>query len=111
VVATGSLELGIDIGAVDGVILAGTPAASATALQRLGRSGHGVGETSRGRIIPFHGIPEALKFLTPARSISSFTNSKITVETINGKSASRSEYAEALKAMGFLPDRSKLILW
>jgi ATP-dependent Lhr-like helicase len=56
VVATGSLELGIDIGSVDEVILAGSPNAAATALQRLGRSGHGVGQTSRGRIIPFHGM-------------------------------------------------------
>jgi ATP-dependent Lhr-like helicase len=56
VVATGSLELGIDIGSVDEVILAGTPGVAAAALQRLGRSGHGVGQTSRGRIIPFHGV-------------------------------------------------------
>jgi ATP-dependent Lhr-like helicase len=56
VVATGSLELGIDIGSVDEVILAGSPGASATALQRIGRSGHGVGMVSRGRIIPFNGM-------------------------------------------------------
>jgi ATP-dependent Lhr-like helicase len=56
VVATGSLELGIDIGSVDEVILAGCPSAAATALQRIGRSGHGVGMTSRGRIVPFHGM-------------------------------------------------------
>jgi hypothetical protein len=57
------------------------------------------------------GIPEALKFLAPARFAASSTNSKIVIETINGKSASRSEYVDALKSMGFLPDRSKLILW
>jgi ATP-dependent Lhr-like helicase len=56
VVATGSLELGIDIGSVEEVILAGTPGSSVTALQRIGRSGHGVGMTSRGRLIPFHGM-------------------------------------------------------
>jgi ATP-dependent Lhr-like helicase len=56
VVATGSLELGIDIGSVDEVILAGSPGSSATALQRIGRSGHGVGLESRGRLIPFHGL-------------------------------------------------------
>jgi ATP-dependent Lhr-like helicase len=55
VVATGSLELGIDIGGVDEVILAGSPGAAAVALQRLGRSGHGVGMTSRGWLVPFHG--------------------------------------------------------
>ena len=56
VAATGSLELGIDIGGVDEVILAGSPGSSAAALQRMGRSGHGVGRTSRGWIIPFHGM-------------------------------------------------------
>ncbi|MDR3138365.1 MAG: DEAD/DEAH box helicase [Treponema sp.] len=56
VVATGSLELGIDIGSVAEVILAGSPGASSVALQRIGRSGHGVGMVSRGRLIPFHGL-------------------------------------------------------
>ncbi|ULQ59831.1 DEAD/DEAH box helicase [Brucepastera parasyntrophica] len=55
VVATGSLELGIDIGSVDEVILAGSPNSSSVALQRIGRSGHGVGKTSYGRLVPFHG--------------------------------------------------------
>jgi ATP-dependent Lhr-like helicase len=56
VAATGSLELGIDIGSVEEVILAGSPGFAAVALQRLGRSGHGVGMTSRGWLIPFHGM-------------------------------------------------------
>jgi ATP-dependent helicase Lhr and Lhr-like helicase len=56
VVATGSLELGIDIGNVDEVILAGSPISTAVALQRVGRSGHAVGVTSRGWLFPFHGI-------------------------------------------------------
>ena len=56
VAATGSLELGIDIGGVDEVILAGSPGSAAVALQRIGRSGHGVGRTSRGWLIPFHGM-------------------------------------------------------
>ncbi|MDR1411907.1 MAG: DEAD/DEAH box helicase, partial [Spirochaetaceae bacterium] len=56
VVATSSLELGIDIGSVDEVILAGCPGSAATALQRIGRSGHGVGRVSRGLIVPFHGM-------------------------------------------------------
>jgi ATP-dependent Lhr-like helicase len=55
VVATSSLELGIDIGSVDEVILAGSPPSAAAALQRIGRSGHGVGRTSRGRFIPLRG--------------------------------------------------------
>jgi len=56
VVATGSLELGIDIGNVDEVILAGSPISAAVALQRVGRSGHAVGAASRGWLFPFHGI-------------------------------------------------------
>ena len=56
VVATGSLELGIDIGAAAEVILAGCPGSVSTALQRIGRSGHGVGMISRGRLIPFTGM-------------------------------------------------------
>jgi ATP-dependent Lhr-like helicase len=55
VAATSSLELGIDIGSVNEVILAGSPASSAQALQRIGRSGHGVGLTSRAALLPFHG--------------------------------------------------------
>jgi ATP-dependent helicase Lhr and Lhr-like helicase len=56
VVATASLELGIDIGSVGEVVLAGTPGSVASALQRIGRSGHGVGEASRGSLYPFHGM-------------------------------------------------------
>ncbi|MDR1352648.1 MAG: DEAD/DEAH box helicase [Treponema sp.] len=56
VAATGSLELGIDIGGVDEVILAGSPGSAAAALQRIGRSGHGVGRVSRGLIVPFYGM-------------------------------------------------------
>lgn len=56
VVATGSLELGIDVGSVDEVVLAGSPPAVSPALQRVGRSGHGVGQTSRGLLFPFHGM-------------------------------------------------------
>lgn len=56
VVATGSLELGIDVGSVDEVVLAGSPPAVSPALQRVGRSGHGVGRASRGILFPFHGM-------------------------------------------------------
>ncbi|MDR2029560.1 MAG: DEAD/DEAH box helicase [Treponema sp.] len=56
VVATASLELGIDIGRIAEVILAGSPPSATGALQRIGRSGHGVGLVSRGRLLPFHGL-------------------------------------------------------
>lgn len=55
IVATSSLELGIDIGALDEVLMAQTPPGIASALQRVGRAGHGVGQTSRGVIFPIHG--------------------------------------------------------
>jgi ATP-dependent Lhr-like helicase len=51
-VATSSLELGIDMGAVDLVILIESPGAVSRGLQRVGRAGHGVGETSRGVVFP-----------------------------------------------------------
>jgi ATP-dependent Lhr-like helicase len=52
IVATNSLELGIDIGALDEVLLVQTPPTVASAVQRLGRAGHRVGEVSRGRLLP-----------------------------------------------------------
>ncbi len=51
-VATASLELGIDIGHVDLVCQMGTPGSIGALLQRFGRSGHAVGETPKGRLFP-----------------------------------------------------------
>jgi len=51
-VATASLELGIDIGEVDLVIQVGATRSIATLLQRVGRSGHALGRVPRGRIFP-----------------------------------------------------------
>lgn len=52
VVATASLELGIDMGAVDLVCQVESPGNVARALQRVGRAGHLVGQKSKGRLIP-----------------------------------------------------------
>ncbi|WP_461479995.1 ATP-dependent helicase [Mycobacterium sp. HUMS_1102779] len=54
VVATSSLELGIDMGAVDLVIQVEAPPSVASGLQRIGRAGHQVGEVSRGVLLPKH---------------------------------------------------------
>ncbi|MGZ6970157.1 MAG: DEAD/DEAH box helicase, partial [Thermoanaerobaculia bacterium] len=51
-VATGSLELGLDVGEIDSVVQIGSPKGVARALQRVGRSGHLVGQTARGRLVP-----------------------------------------------------------
>lgn len=53
VVSSTSLELGIDIGSVDLVCQVGSPKSVAKGLQRVGRSGHGVGQTAKGRLIVF----------------------------------------------------------
>ncbi|TFG63977.1 MAG: DEAD/DEAH box helicase [Spirochaetales bacterium] len=56
IVATGSLELGIDIGHLDEVVLVKTPWTVASAMQRIGRAGHRVGDKSRARFYPAGGL-------------------------------------------------------
>ena len=51
-IATASLELGIDIGDIDLVCQIGSPRSIAAFLQRVGRSGHAVGATPKGRLFP-----------------------------------------------------------
>lgn len=55
IVATSSLEMGIDIGDLDEVLMIQPPWQVSSAMQRIGRSGHGVGETSRGTIYAVNG--------------------------------------------------------
>lgn len=54
IVATSSLEMGIDIGSLDQVVLMQSPPGIAATLQRIGRAGHSVGEKSRGVLYPIH---------------------------------------------------------
>nr|WP_232835503.1 DEAD/DEAH box helicase [Actinocorallia populi] len=54
VVATSSLELGIDMGAIDLVVQVESPPSVASGLQRVGRAGHQVGAVSRGVVFPTH---------------------------------------------------------
>ncbi len=54
IVATNSLELGIDIGSLDVVILIQSPFSISSAIQRIGRAGHQVGAVSRGILLPTH---------------------------------------------------------
>lgn len=52
IVATSSLELGIDMGSVDLVLLVEAPGSAVRGLQRVGRAGHAVGQRSRGLMLP-----------------------------------------------------------
>jgi ATP-dependent Lhr-like helicase len=54
IVATSSLELGIDMGAVDLVVQIESPPSVASGLQRVGRACHGVGGVPRGVLVPTH---------------------------------------------------------
>ena len=54
IVATNSLELGIDVGALDEVVLVQSPPSIVSAVQRVGRAGHRVGAVSRGTFFPTH---------------------------------------------------------
>jgi len=54
IVATNSLELGIDIGPLEEVFLVQSPPSMSAAIQRIGRAGHRVGQVSRGSLYPTH---------------------------------------------------------
>lgn len=68
IVATASLELGIDIGRLDQVIMVQSPSSISSAVQRIGRSGHGVGEASRAQFFATHAI-DAVIAATLARAV------------------------------------------
>ena len=68
IVATASLELGIDIGSLDQVILVQSPPSISSAVQRIGRSGHGVGQSSQAEFVATHAL-DALTAATLARAI------------------------------------------
>ncbi|MDO5032694.1 ATP-dependent helicase [Corynebacterium sp.] len=67
VVATSSLELGIDMGAVDLVVQVESPPSVASGLQRVGRAGHSVGAVSQGSFYPKHRADLVQSTLTVAR--------------------------------------------
>ncbi|MFW5715306.1 MAG: DEAD/DEAH box helicase [bacterium] len=56
IVATNSLELGIDVGALDLVVLVQTPFSISSGIQKIGRAGHQVGSVSKGVLFPSHGL-------------------------------------------------------
>jgi len=68
-VATASLELGIDIGHVDLVCQIGSPGSISAFIQRVGRAGHAVGETPKGRLFPLSrdDLVEAVALLKAVR--------------------------------------------
>ncbi len=68
IVATNSLELGIDIGRLDEVVLIQSPPSLSSAIQRVGRAGHQVGGTSRGTLFPTHDL-DLLEAAVVARGI------------------------------------------
>jgi ATP-dependent Lhr-like helicase len=55
IVATSSLEMGIDVGSIDEVILISAPFSLSSAIQRVGRGGHNVGDISRSTLFPMFG--------------------------------------------------------
>lgn len=56
IVATSTLEMGIDVGAIDEVVMVQTPNSISSTVQRIGRAGHSVHRISCGTIFPVHGL-------------------------------------------------------
>jgi ATP-dependent Lhr-like helicase len=77
-VATSSLELGIDVGAIDLVVQVQSPRNVAAALQRVGRAGHLLSRVSRGRLVVTKG-EELLEAAAVVRSIRARTLDRVTI--------------------------------
>lgn len=73
IVATSSLELGIDIGDLDQVVLIQSPPSASSAIQRIGRAGHQVNQNSVGAIYPSH----SLDFLESAVLANAMLNNEV----------------------------------
>ncbi len=69
VVASSSLELGVDFAAVDQVLLVGTPRGVSRSLQRLGRSGHRVDGIAAGALVPFS-LPDLVECVALREAVS-----------------------------------------
>ena len=87
-VATASLELGIDIGDVDLVCQLGSPRSIASFLQRVGRSGHAVTGTPKGRLFPLS--RDDLVECTALLTASAAANSTVSLSRISHLTCSRS---------------------
>ncbi len=87
IVATSSLEMGIDIGSLDQVVLLQSPPGIAATLQRIGRAGHSVGEESRGSLFPVHAADfveaAALSTATIARDLEPLKPLKGALDTLS----------------------------
>jgi len=91
IVATNSLELGIDIGTLDEVLLIQTPPSISSGIQRIGRAGHEVGRTSSGVLFPTH----SHDFIESAVLAAGIIEQDI--ETVNHTAAPHSPYIEAFR--------------
>jgi ATP-dependent Lhr-like helicase len=99
IIATSSLELGIDIGSVDEVVLIQPPFSIASTIQRIGRSGHRVGQVSRGVFYPIH-----TRSLVEAAVIASNIDTE-SIESITPLEAPLDVLAQVLLSMTVLESR------
>ncbi|MFZ5573140.1 MAG: DEAD/DEAH box helicase [Thermodesulfobacteriota bacterium] len=93
IVATSSLELGIDIGSLDEVALIQTPVSVSSAVQRIGRSGHRVNAASRGILFPTHGM-DFLRAAVMARAVAD-----LEIESVSPPEAPLDVLAQVVLAM------------